>query len=74
MNRMPAWMAKYPCKSCGTGRGNCAEGLSLGLQCCATCEHEPLPADPWTLEELTEMWDGKVKPPHVVAAMDRLRG
>jgi hypothetical protein len=70
---MPAWMAKYPCESCGTGRGACSGLWRANLQCCPTCKHEPLPLDPWTFEELTEMWEGKEKPPHVIAMMERVR-
>lgn len=63
---MPAWMAKYPCESCGTGYGNCSEGWRSNLMCCSGCSHPTLPTrDRWTVDELIEMWAGKDMPTNV---------
>ena len=74
MATMPAYMAKYPCKSCGDGYIQCAQGLSFNLKCCCGCDHpgrwETNP--PYTKSELLEMWAGKEMPTHIkrqIAAM-----
>lgn len=54
--RMPLWMAKHPCAECGTGYGQCAQGLVFSLKCCASCDHPTRwQPEPWTPADLDEM-------------------
>ena len=68
-------MHKYPCAACDTGYGFCAEGLRHSLMCCSDCNHPEykLTLDPWTADELVEMWEGREMPEHVRQGLERLR-
>lgn len=62
----PKWYAKHPCVVCGAGYGECVQ--EPGYKCCKGCEHPSRWIDePWTVEEVEEMWEGRERPPHVVA-------
>lgn len=67
-------MAKHPCSVCGSGYGECAQGLRFSLQCCDGCHHPTRwVGDPYTVAEVEAMWEGRGKPPHVVAWLHQLR-
>ena len=73
---MPQWMAKYPCQSCGAGYGQCREGALANLQCCKDCAHPEYAAaqpEPWTADELEEMWAGREMPEYVARSVRKLR-
>jgi len=48
---------RYPCRGCGTGYLDCAQGLALSLMCCRDCAHPEhwttVPA--YTAAEIDEM-------------------
>lgn len=53
---MPAWRLKHPCLGCGSGYGECIQGLSIGLMCCGNCDHPGRwAATPYSPEDLAEM-------------------
>jgi hypothetical protein len=55
----PAWMDKHPCTNCGTGYGECAQGLVISMMCCRGCEHPSRwQPDAYTAEELAEIRQG----------------
>jgi hypothetical protein len=75
--KMPQWMAKYPCPSCGAGYGQCRSFAASGLMCCKECSHPDYKAaqpDPWTAEELVEMWKGRDMPEYIAKEVAKLRG
>lgn len=55
---MPLWMNKHPCTGCGTGYGECAQGLVISIMCCKDCEHPTRwqSDPPYTPEELAQPW------------------
>lgn len=57
MSIKPKWMDRHPCTACGTGYGECAQGLKLGLKCCKDCEHPTRWTDdpPYAADEYAEM-------------------
>jgi hypothetical protein len=71
----PTWMTKYPCTYCETGYGFCAEGLRHSLMCCANCDHPGRWVEnPWTADEIVEMWEGREMPEGVKQGLAHLRG
>lgn len=73
---MPQWMAKYPCPNCGAGYGQCHEGALVNLQCCNDCQHPGYRAsqpNPWTADELDEMWAGREMPEYIEREVRKLR-
>jgi hypothetical protein len=71
----PTWMLKHPCVSCGQGYGLCSQTWTMSLQCCKDCSHPTRSQpDPWTADDLEEMWAGRDDvPPQVVESIARLR-
>lgn len=68
------WMTKHPCPSCGTGYGMCAQGAVHSLQCCKECSHPGRWAsDPWTADDLIEMWEGQEMPEWTKQTLARLQ-
>ena len=71
---MPQWMRKHPCEACGTGYGACAQGLGVGVMCCASCSHpgrwQP---DPYTADEIVESWGARELDDFTKRAVRRLR-
>lgn len=71
----PSWMSKHTCTSCGAGYGICAQGAIHSLMCCAACEHpDRWTADPWTVEDLVEMWAGQEMPEWVKRKVAEMTG
>lgn len=51
----PKYFDKHPCTGCGTGYGECAQGLVMSLQCCIHCDHPTRwQPDPWDADDLAE--------------------
>ncbi len=50
------YLSKHPCTGCGTGYGECAQGLAVNLLCCRACGHPTRwQPEPWTVEDLAEI-------------------
>ncbi len=63
MAEPPAWMSKHPCAVCGTGYGFCAQYALSSMKCCKGCAHPTRWADdPYTRDDLIEMWEGREMP------------
>ena len=56
MTGKPRWMNKHPCRACGVGYGECAQGHLHSLMCCKDCAHPTRwQPDPYTAEDYAEM-------------------
>lgn len=62
----PSYVGKHPCEGCGAGYVECAQWHEFDAMCCGNCGHPTRwVEDPYTVDEVVEMWEGREKPPHV---------
>lgn len=51
----------------------CSQWLSRGKMCCKECNHPGRWAkDPWTADDMREMWDGHEIPTYITKEIRRL--
>lgn len=65
------WHDKHPCKKCGVGYGDCSRsGVRM---CCMYCGHPTRwQPNPWTSQDLREMWAGEEMPEFAREALAKL--